>query len=239
MTIDINCDLGEGMESDADVMAYITSCNIACGGHAGDAKSMADTIKLAQKHHVKIGAHPAFPDRKNFGRKVMEMPPEKLVESLRSQLKSFQDILTQSNAALHHIKPHGALYNLAAKDAGTASLLVALIKTHYPEVIVYAPYGSVMAKIAKENGLEVWHEVFADRNYHEDLSLVSRDDPEALIHNTKDAVSHLANMVITGKVQTLSGKMIPIEADTVCVHGDSRGALALTKAIHETMKSAN
>ncbi|QDH80129.1 5-oxoprolinase subunit PxpA [Echinicola soli] len=236
MTIDINCDLGEGMSSDADVMPYITSCNIACGGHAGDQKTMANTIKLAQKHHVKIGAHPSFPDREHFGRKTMDIPAEQLLETILSQLRDFQEALSQTDATLHHIKPHGALYNLAAKDLDTASLLVALIKTHYPEAIVYAPYGSFMAKVAKENGLEVWYEVFADRNYNDDLSLVSRNKPNALLHAPEDAIKHLKKMV-TGKVQTISGKTLQIVADTVCVHGDNPGALALTKAIHKALKN--
>ncbi|GGF45180.1 5-oxoprolinase subunit PxpA [Echinicola rosea] len=237
MTIDINCDLGEGMASDADVMPYITSCNIACGGHAGNKKSMVATIKLAQKHQVKIGAHPSYPDRKNFGRKPMDLPAEELLATLLSQLRDFEEALSKTDATLHHIKPHGALYNLAAKDLDTASLLVALIKTYYPEAIVYAPYGSVMAKTAKENGLEVWHEVFADRNYNDDLSLVSRSDPNALLHRPEDAVTHLEKMVKEAKVQTVSGMTQQILADTVCVHGDNPGALALTKAIYKAMKN--
>ncbi|AWW33288.1 lactam utilization protein LamB [Echinicola strongylocentroti] len=236
MKIDINCDLGEGMKTDADVMPYISSCNIACGGHAGDKASMQATINLALKHHVKIGAHPSYPDRKNFGRETMDIPHSQLSASILEQLQMFDKILKQQNAPLHHIKPHGALYNQAAKDTKTAQLLVDLIKENYPDTILFAPFGSKIGQLAKENNLQVWNEVFADRNYTDDLTLVSRKAPHAIIKGTAKVLSHLERMINDEKVKTLSGKQFPIIADTVCVHGDHPEALALTKAIYQAVK---
>lgn len=240
-TIDINSDLGEGIGNDEAIMPYITSCNIACGGHAGDLSSMQETLLLAQQYKVKIGAHPSFPDRENFGRKTMHLSDSELKESILSQVSALSHAAGSLGLSLHHIKPHGALYNQAAKDPALAKTIVGIIKDHFKELTLFAPPGSALLKEGKQQGITVWTEVFADRNYREDLSLVPRSEANAVIHEEKEVLSHLKNMFCERKVKTINHQWIPITADTICVHGDNPHAVSLARNIynfiHGTLQS--
>jgi len=237
MKVDINSDLGEGSGADVTIMPFISSCNIACGGHAGNPISMQETIDLAIKNHVKIGAHPSYPDPANFGRKVIDMPLDELKESILSQIKELEKWTNQSGAKLHHIKPHGALYNEAAANKSIADLIVEIMKSYYPDLVLYVPDGSIIAEIAKREEISIWFEVFADRNYRDDLTLVSRKEPNAVLYDSSEVLEHLKRMIISGQVLTVSGKQLPIKADTVCVHGDNPSALKLVASIYELVRS--
>lgn len=234
--LDLNSDVGEGVGNEALLMPYITSCNIACGAHAGDVATMDTVLQLAVDHQVKIGAHPSYPDRANFGRIAMDITPEALEQSLLAQLQLFQERLALlPGATLHHIKAHGALYNVSATDGTVAQLIVKVVQQTAPNAVLYVPYGSVIANIATAAGLTIQYEIFADRNYQDDLQLVSRSESNAVLTNTKEVASHVAQMVLEGKVQTVSGKLVPIQADTCCVHGDNEAAIAIVKELHHLL----
>ncbi|WP_186756747.1 5-oxoprolinase subunit PxpA [Echinicola salinicaeni] len=237
MGIDINSDLGEGSSADAAIMQFISSCNIACGGHAGNENSMIKTIKYAMQHQVSIGAHPSYPDPENFGREVMDISIEELEMSILDQIFTFKDLLTDQNGQLHHIKAHGALYNESATNEPIAHLLVKIMKKHFPGILLYVPYNSVIAELAQKEGIPVWYEIFADRNYEDNLKLVSRKKPNAVLHDTHEVLKHLELMIRKEKVKTISGNILPIKAHTVCVHGDNETALNLAKAINQLVKS--
>ncbi len=225
--IDINCDTGEGQENEAQLFPHISSCNIACGGHAGDEGSIEKCIALAQQYGVRIGAHPSYPDRKNFGRISLSIPPDELIQSIRNQLDVFMLALNRKQASLHHIKPHGALYNDMVKDRALAEFFIKGIKPYINGVKLYAPYDSALANIAAQQQIEVSFEAFVDRNYNSDLSLVSRAKPDALIHQPESVIEHLARMVQRGEVRTVDGETIPIKAHTFCIHGDTTSALQI------------
>ncbi|MGB1231120.1 MAG: 5-oxoprolinase subunit PxpA [Winogradskyella sp.] len=234
--IDINADVGEGFSNEADLMPYLSSCNIACGGHAGNNSSIRSAIKLAKKHHVKIGAHPSFPDKKNFGRLPMAITSEKLKQSLKEQMQVLALIAKQENATLNHIKPHGALYNLAAKETQLAQIIVDFIKANFKNLKLYAPYKSVIANLAIANGIEVVFEAFADRNYNDDLSLISRKNEDALLTKKEAVFCHVFNMITHQKVKALSGVEVPIKAQTFCVHGDTKNALEILRYLTQKLK---
>ena len=229
--IDINCDLGEGMANDHLVMPYITSCNISCGAHAGNPEIITQTLLEAKKWGVKIGAHPSYPDRENFGRIVMRMDRAALEDTLVAQLLSFKELATQQDLPLHHIKPHGALYNQAAIHIETAEVILSVMKNQFPDLLLYAPYPSVIATLAADTGIRVWYEAFADRNYNDDLTLVPRSQPMALMHKMNDILSHISLMVEKKQVKTLSGKIIDFKVDTICLHGDNPNAVVIAKSI--------
>ncbi|MCK8481210.1 5-oxoprolinase subunit PxpA [Psychroserpens algicola] len=223
--IDINCDLGEGVDNEALLMPLISSCNIACGGHAGNETIMREVVELAKKHDVKIGAHPSFPDQKNFGRKIMKMSPEGLHDSIYNQVQRLKIILDQQDLPLHHIKPHGALYNLAAIDEETATVIVDVLKRFEPHVLLYAPFQSVVSQIATNAGLKVRHEAFADRNYNTDLTLVSRTNPKALIQDSEQMFEQVYHIISEQKVTAIDGVEVKLKADTFCVHGDGKNVI--------------
>ncbi len=237
MEIDLNADLGEGMGNDALLMPYLTSCNIACGEHAGDPTTIRETIQLAIQNKVKIGAHPSFPDRKNFGRVVMQLSSGELTKSIIEQVKRVEDFVREAGGELHHMKPHGALYNQAVAEEHIAkTVLQAFSEFDCPWL--YAPSGSVIAKLATIEKIPVKYEVFADRNYHDDLTLVSRTDHNAMLDDPDKIAVHVLRMIVDGKVKTLSGKDVPILADTVCIHGDNPNALKISKALHLRLNAA-
>lgn len=237
--IDINCDVGEGVVNEHLLMQYISSCNIACGGHFGNEKTIDETIRLAIENKVKIGAHPSFPDTKNFGRKVMNISNSELKKSLLEQLQLFKQRTVKQRAQINHVKPHGALYNLVAKDKNTATVLVGVIKESFENIKIYVPYNSVIEKVAKEHNLEIVYEAFADRNYNEDLSLVSRIQENAVITNSKLVYNHLYSMIKKNKVVTVSDTDVFIKADTFCVHGDNENALKILKEVTQLLKEQN
>lgn len=228
-SIDINCDVGEGLGNEELIMPYISSCSIACGGHAGDTKTIVDTIKLATKYSIKIGAHPSFPDKENFGRTIIDMPLKELQLSIESQILKIRRALEKMGTKLHHVKPHGALYNLAAIDSKVAQLIIDAIKNTTENVFLYVPYKSVIEKLALKNDLKIKIEAFADRNYNADLSLVSRKKANALIIDSDELVKHLLKMIIEQKVVSVNGGEVEIKADTFCVHGDNPNAVKLLK----------
>lgn len=219
--IDINVDMGEGIDNESQIMPYISSCNIACGGHAGDFDSMYQVSELAKKHNVKIGAHPSFPDKVNFGRKAIKMPHDALKTSIKSQIQDLIVVLNTLNLPLHHVKPHGALYNLAAIDDTIANCIIEVIKSLSLPVKLYVPYNSVIAKCAIEEGINIVYEAFADRNYNDDLTLVSRTQKDAVIHDSEMLFEHVYSMMSTKKVKTLQGNYKTIKAETFCIHGDN------------------
>jgi UPF0271 protein len=235
MNLDINCDLGEGLDNDALLMPLIQSCNIACGGHTGDEDSMTATLLLAKQFKVKPGAHPSYPDRENFGRKVIDISLKDLRESLSQQIRSFLNISLCIHHPMHHIKLHGALYNEAAKHPELAEMVTELIKSSFSNAILYCPPHSILEKMAREKGLAVMLEVFADRNYLQDYSLVPRSHPQAIITDPNLALAHVENMVIYKRIITLDGAAIPIQADTLCIHGDNPNAFEILKSLRKNL----
>ena len=235
ITIDINADVGEGIGNEAELMPYLSSCNIACGGHAGSPEIIKTVIQLAKKHDVKIGAHPSFPDPQNFGRKEMALPTNELVTSLKSQINEVLTIAKSLNGYLHHVKPHGALYNLVAKNTAIAKLLVAVIKSFKEPLCLYVPPNSEIEAIAIQEGIPIRYEVFIDRAYNDDFSLVSRSEPNALLENLEDLISHSLRMIQQQKIKTISGTDLNITADTYCVHGDHPDAVAILSVLKERL----
>ena len=232
MAIDINCDLGEGMPNDSLLMPFLGSCNIACGGHYGDASSIKRSLRLAMKHHVKIGAHPSYPDVMNFGRVKMDLKDTELINSLTSQLEVFKNACNSLGLHINHIKPHGALYNELARDENLAILFLKLIQANFPDQLLYCPPKSIISLLAPKFGVKVAFEIFADRSYEDDLSLVSRNHPLALLTNVDDVYEHVKSMILYQSIKTISGKKVKIDADTLCIHGDNPNALEILKMIN-------
>ncbi|MEM7186758.1 MAG: 5-oxoprolinase subunit PxpA [Bacteroidota bacterium] len=233
--IDINADLGEGAGMDDRLMPLVSSCNIACGGHFGNIDSMKQTIDLAQAHGVRIGAHPSFPDRDGFGRRVITMTKSELKASLMDQLEGFYQICAQKDAEVHHVKLHGALYNYAAKDAPTSDAVVEAIIDSGKRPKLYVPYGSILHKKA-ENLLPLVFEAFIDRRYRKNGSLVSRDENNAVISDPEAAWEQLYRMVTQKTVIAVNGEEIGIEATTYCIHGDHPESLPILEYIHRQCK---
>ena len=230
---DINCDLGEGLPNGALLMPYLGSCNIACGGHAGNESSIRETIRLAKLHQVKIGAHPSYPDLKNFGRVKMDISMESLKKSLMAQLSLFQDISKEENVNIHHIKPHGALYNFSATDLDTANVILDILQEKFPGCHLYCPPNSLVERLALERGIAIKREVFGDRNYNDDGSLVNRALPNAVITDAGQVVEHIKFMAENGEIRTVNGNNIIVQADTVCIHGDNPNAVRILKNIRK------
>ena len=233
MQIDINCDLGEGIGNDEAIMPFITSANIACGYHAGNKETMRTTMLLAQQHRVHIGAHPSFPDKENFGRTEMAVTPQELYHFIMLQLRAFQEIAEECGVKIHHVKPHGALYNMAARDGAMAATFALAVKDFNGHLAVYGSHHLISE--AKEQSLPTRYEVFADRTYQDDGSLTPRTEPNALIEDEAKAVQQVLQMVQQKTVTTVSGKEIPVVAETVCIHGDGRYAVQFAKAIHDAL----
>ena len=233
--IDINCDLGEGLHNEHIIMPLISSCNISCGAHAGSIEIIDKVIQLAVKHKVKIGAHPSFPDRKNFGRKVLDISNSDLQKSLKDQLSIFKDRALLQNATIHHVKPHGALYNLIAVNREKASIVIAAIQHVFEAVKLYVPYQSRIEEIAIESGLEIVYEAFADRMYNEDLSLVSRTFSNALIEDKLEVLKQVQKISDKQSVTTVNFHEKKIEASTFCVHGDTKNAIEILEYLHQKL----
>ena len=236
--IDINCDVGEGVGNEPQLMPLISSCNIACGGHAGDTETIRDTIRLAIKNKVRIGAHPGYPDKINFGRVKMDISSEDLKNAISGQLLTFCKILNEENGQLHHIKPHGALYNVIAIDQKLANIFLDAIEA-FQHIPLYVPFSSVIQREAKKRNLTLFLEAFADRNYQSDLSLVSRKEKNALIESPKEVLLHVKRMVQKDQVLSVEGYLKEIKADTYCVHGDTPSALKILMYLHQQMSKYN
>lgn len=233
-SIDINADLGEGMSNDTELMNYISSCSIACGGHYGDEQTMRTAVRQAEDKGVKVGAHPSFPDKDNFGRKLITMTKEELKESIYHQLLQFYAVCETENVAVNHIKLHGALYNYAAIDAATADAVVAAIVAMKVRPKLYLPYGSVLHGKA-ENLLPLCFEAFIDRRYTNQGRLVSRDQRDAVINDPEEAWAQLIDIVLNNQLTSIDGSRIEIHADTFCIHGDHNNSLAILEFINKQM----
>ncbi len=236
MQTDINCDMGEGIGNDEAIMPFITSANIACGYHAGDEETARTTIHLAKKHGVNIGAHPSFFDRENFGRTEIKTSPEEVYQLITEQLFLFQKIVDAAGAVMHHVKPHGALYNMAARDAALAKAVAQAVKDFDANFILFALSGSVSVAEAKVLGVKTQSEVFADRTYQDNGSLTPRSQANALIEDEEKALAQVVQMVQKGTVTTISGKEVPLVAETVCIHGDSKHAVELANRLYGVLK---
>lgn len=234
--IDLNCDMGEGIGNDEAIMPYINSANISCGFHAGNGHTIRRAIELALKHKVRIGAHPSFRDKENFGRKEMHLPSEKLYAIVLEQLIKIDLIAKENSATLHHVKPHGALYNMAARDSQIARTIAQAIKDFNDELVLYGLSNSVMISEAQAIGLKTGSEVFADRTYQDDGSLTPRSQSNALIDDEEQSVRQVLQMINEGTVTTVTGMIIPINADTICIHGDGKHAVRFAKKIRKALQ---
>lgn len=238
--IDLNCDTGEGMDSDASIFPFISSANIACGGHAGDEDTMRRTVALALEHGVAVGVHPSYPDRENFGRidilgKTLGI--DDLEGVLLEQLQRLQDICRAAGTRIRHVKPHGALYNRAAKDAVVASVITRAIAAFDPSMLLYGLSGSAMRRAADAAGIRFVSEVFADRTYQPDGSLTPRSQPDALIGDPRQAVEQVLRMTRQGNVMTFLGP-VSISVETICLHGDGPHAVQFAGLIREALDAA-
>jgi len=235
-TIDINCDLGESygayeMGQDDLIMPYITSANIACGYHAGDHNRINKTIKQAAENDVALGAHPGFQDLMGFGRRPMEVDSDEIYNLVVYQIGAVKGFAEVNEVKLHHVKPHGALYNMAGKNKEMAEAIARAVYDMDPQLILYGLAGSELVKMGKKAGLTVAEEVFADRTYQPDGSLTPRTEKNALIEDADEAVCRVIHMVKEGRIEAVSGSDIAINADTICVHGDGEKALEFVQKL--------
>ncbi|MGY6647338.1 5-oxoprolinase subunit PxpA [Wenyingzhuangia sp. IMCC45574] len=234
--MDINADLGEGFLFDEELMQLISSCNIACGGHTGTENSMRATIRLAKANGVTIGAHPSYPDLENFGRKEMEITPEFLKITLRKQIHDLINIAREEGTVVRYVKPHGALYNKAAKDLQMATLLVDVIKEIEPSVGLMGLAGSVLEEVAKQHYLFFIKEAFADRKYHQDGSLVSRDHVKGVLHQKEEVWEQVKTMVLNNHIISIEERTLSVDIDSICFHGDTPEALELLSFVSNKCK---
>lgn len=234
---DFNCDMGEGLDNDALLMPYISSANIACGFHAGSGDTISRTIDLAVKHGVHVGAHPSFRDKENFGRREMQLSYDKIYALVMEQLIRVDLIAREKSVVMHHVKPHGALYNMAAKDPRLARTIATAVQDFNEDLILYGLSGSCMISEARAIGLRVYSEVFADRTYNDDGSLTSRALPGALIQDVETALFQVMQFITEGTVTSINGKKMAVEVDTICLHGDHVHALEFAKAISGRLKT--
>ncbi|PHS52418.1 MAG: lactam utilization protein LamB [Lutibacter sp.] len=233
--IDINCDVGEGINNEEFLLPYIQTCNIACGGHAGDAESMQKIVMLGLEYHVKIGAHPSYPDKDNFGRLTLKIGDEQLIQSVQYQINMLNSIVTNLGGELHHIKPHGALYNDIAKNKKLALIFLTAIEKYKENTKLFVPYNSVIEKQAIKMGFSVIYEAFADRNYHDDLSLVNRKNSNALLTDVVEILNHVNEIRHKGIVTSINGTKVRIKANTFCVHSDTENAIEIVKYLSENL----
>ena len=231
--LNINCDLGEGLNNEHIIMPLIDSCNIACGGHAGDNGSMIECVEISIKNNVKIGAHPSYPDKINFGRKKMDILPSQLSYSIISQIESLETIADSYGLELNHIKAHGALYNQMITDTELSNFYLNTIKDFKNKCSLYIPYKSEIEKIALKKGFSIIYEVFGDRNYNDDLSLVSRNNENALITDPESVVNHIKTIKETETVKTINGNYKKIKFDTICIHSDTNNSIEILKKINQ------
>ena len=236
MNVDLNCDMGEGMGNDEAIMPFISSANIACGYHAGNEQTMLETIALALKYGVAVGAHPSYPDRANFGRTAIQLPIPEVYELVKKQVVLMMELCAQTGAILHHVKPHGALYNAAAISGDLAQAVAQAVKDTGTHLILYGLNGSLLITKAQKIGLQTAGEVFADRTYMDDGTLTPRLAAGALITEETKVCAQVLRMVQSKKLIALSGKEITVDADTICIHGDGEHAVAFAKAIHSSLQ---
>lgn len=237
MEIDLNADLGEGAGSDEALLGLVSSANIACGWHAGDAKTMRQCVRWALEHGVAIGAHPSFPDRENFGRSTMHLPPEEITANVLYQIGALAAIVKAEGGTLAHVKPHGQLYNQAAKEPELAEAIVEAVRRFDPSLKFFGLAGSGMIDAASRAGLTPVEEVFADRGYMADGSLVPRSQPGALIEDEEQSLAQTLSLVRDHQVRAIDGSIVAVNAQSVCLHGDGAHALAFARRIRDRLTS--
>ena len=240
MEINLNCDLGEkskhhSNENDPELLKIVNSANVACGYHAGDEQTMQEVVKISKENNVSIGAHPSFKDPENFGRKRMDLSASEITKLVTDQYEILQNIASLQGEKVSHIKPHGALNNMACEDLELATTLAKTIYHIDKDIIYLVPTGSKMEIAAKKLDMKIACEIFADRNYEDDGNLVSRSKKEALITNPEIAKKHVLEMVKNQAINCLSGKKIPCEIDSVCIHGDNQNSLKTAKVIKQNL----
>jgi UPF0271 protein len=237
LSVDLNADLGEGSGHDAELFELISSANIATGFHAGDSDTMHAAISAAKKHEVAVGAHPSFFDRKNFGRKELTISNEEVFDAVAYQLGIFQALACALDVRPNHVKPHGALYNMAVRDAKLADAIARAIESVDAKLILFAPDKSELARAGEAHGLQIAREIFADRNYLNDGWLVPRTRPDALLHDPKEAVQRVLRMLREGKVRSVEGRDVAVRGETICVHGDTPGAVEFARELRTHLEN--
>lgn len=235
--MDLNCDMGESygawqMGDDAALMPFVSSANIACGFHAGDPGTMRRTVRLALKYHVAVGAHPGLPDLQGFGRREMKVSPEEVFDMVLYQLGALHAIAQTEGAHLHHVKPHGALYNMAASERPLADAIAKAVQRFDPKLVLYGLSGSALIEAGAQLGLRTASEAFADRAYLSDGSLCPRNRPGAVFESPEKACEQVLQIIEKQTVDSIDGGSVRLNADTICLHGDGQHALAFAKAIH-------
>jgi 5-oxoprolinase (ATP-hydrolysing) subunit A len=236
--VDLNGDVGEGVGRDPELIPLLTSANVACGGHAGDAATMRATVVLARAHGVAVGAHPSFPDREGFGRRAMRLTTAEAEVTVSRQIAALAEIAAAEGVELRHVKPHGAMYNLAARDADLAGAIARAVAAIDSRLVLVGLAGSRLIDAGRHGGLATAHEVFADRGYAADGSLVPRDQPGAVIDDPDAVAARAVRMIREGVVTAVDGTVVPLQADTICVHGDTPGAAALARRIRQALTEA-
>ena len=239
--MDINCDMGEiprllKNNVYSDLMDHVTSINLACGGHAGDVSMMRELVRIAKRKNVRIGAHPSYPDRENFGRLELEMDPEELLRSICEQVRSLIRVAEEESVSISHIKPHGALYNQAAKDTHLARVIGSAVDRVAPNLDIMCLSGSLMVKILEDMGLKVVQEAFADRTYERDGGLRDRGSDRALITDPQKAADQARSIIEDKKIITFDGSEISLEAQTLCVHSDTPNAIAIAQEVRLVLR---
>jgi UPF0271 protein len=238
MKIDINCDMGEGCGRDAELLDLVSSANIACGYHAGDRETMRRTAEMAVERNVAIGAHPGYEDRENFGRTEMSLSAKDVFDLVNDQLALMHDAAANVGGKLNHVKPHGALYNQAARDRELAAAIAEAVAAFDKNLVLFGLSGTVCISEAERCGLTAASEVFADRTYQNDGSLTPRTQTNALINNDSDATAQALEMVTRGRVRSTDGHVIPVRAETICLHGDGARAVEFARAIRSALSAA-
>jgi UPF0271 protein len=237
LTIDINCDMAEGIGNERELMPFISSANIACGYHAGNEELMKETVDLCLKHHVAIGAHPSFPDHENFGRTNMNLPLDEVSKIVTDQIHLLKRIADVQGAKLHHVKPHGALYNMASKDPALAYCIAIAVKNFDETLILYGLSQSVMIGEGKRIQLKTANEVFADRTYQPDGTLTPRAHANALIVDEQEVIVQAIRLAKENKVRAVNETDIALKADTICLHGDGKHAVEFARLIYSRFKT--
>ena len=238
LRIDLNADVGEGIGRDPELIPLVSSANVACGVHAGDAASMAAAVRLARAHGVAVGAHPSYPDRAGFGRREMPLSPEEVEACVAAQVVALRDIAAAEGVALRHVKPHGALYNVAARDSATAGAIVRAVAGLDSRLVLFGLAGSVLIEAGRRAGLQTAAEAFADRGYLADATLAPREMPGAVLHEAAIVVPRAVAMIRDRSVVAVDGSRIRLDAETLCVHGDTPDAVSLASRLRQALAAA-
>ncbi len=239
MRIDLNADLGEGGDQDEALLALVSSANICCGAHAGNSETIGQALRSAREYGVAVGAHPGYADPEHFGRRPLQLSERELATQLQEQLQRLRALAADHQLTLAHIKPHGALYNQAARDRDFARRLVAILAEFDASLTLVAPAGSELLTAGVQAGLTTRAEAFADRRYDDDGQLLSRSDPRALISDASEAIEQSLRLVREGTLYSVNGRRLELQADTLCLHGDTPEALAFARSLHEAFARAS